>query len=67
MQAGFLHCQAWLCVRCLCFIEWRAHVGIPIIILREEETRFFPWDFDAWKANKVCGSRIKNNIGIVYI
>jgi len=38
---------------CLLEINTAIDAGIPIIILREDDKRFFPWDFNEWKANKV--------------
>lgn len=34
-------------------------VGIPIVILREDEKRFFPWEYDQWRANKVPVAEVK--------
>ena len=38
---------------CLKEFEWALAANKPIIILVEEETRFFPWNYSEWKQNKI--------------
>ena len=38
---------------CLLEIKTAIDANIPIIILREEDKRFFPWSFEKWKSNRV--------------
>ena len=33
--------------------EWALDANKPIVILVEEEERFFPWSYKEWKQNKV--------------
>ena len=38
---------------CLLEIKTAIDGNIPIIILREEDKRFFPWSFEEWKSNRM--------------
>ena len=38
---------------CLKEFEWALIANKPIVILVEEEKRFFPWSYKEWKQNKV--------------
>ena len=38
---------------CIKEFEWALAANKPIVILVEEEERFFPWSYEEWKQNKI--------------
>ena len=38
---------------CIKEFEWALTANKPIVILVEEEKRFFPWSYEEWKQNKI--------------
>ena len=47
---------------CLKEIKWAMEFGKPIVILIEEEARFFAWNYDRWRSNR-CSRRPGTVIG----
>ena len=44
---------------CLKELEWALAANKPIVMLVEEDTRFFPWSYTEWKQNKVWHTNTK--------